>query len=87
MKKVGQFLRENATAIVFLALVAGALWALIAIPPREVGWIRKLDDVRRVELENEARKTDRGAGTIAAVNPGDPKRTANRRAREYIVAA
>jgi hypothetical protein len=57
MRKVAQFLRGNATLLVFLALVVGALWALISIPPQEVGWIKKVDDVKREELENEARKT------------------------------
>jgi uncharacterized protein YjbI with pentapeptide repeats len=57
MRKVAQFLRGNATLLVFLALLAGGLWALISIPPREIGWIKKVDDVKREELENEARKT------------------------------
>jgi hypothetical protein len=57
MRQLGRFVREKATVIILVALVAGSLWALMAIPPREVGWIKTAADVKREELENEARKT------------------------------
>jgi hypothetical protein len=55
--RIWRWLREKATVIILVAFVAGSLWALMAIPPREVGWIKKVDDFKREEREDEARRT------------------------------